>query len=1369
MALVTFARMRLRSALLLFGLLSKSVSSQKNASNTQLDIPSSLVVANDTWFWSTPLDVDPGMDITPPDWDKALVNFTYPTNLTIPASHNASLPGNATFISKRSLLRKRQSPPVMRIMALGASITAGVHSKPEDGYRKHIRNWLRQAGFPVNMVGSQSNPSGSMANGAHEGYPGLRILQVRDKLNQDGWLDHKPNVVIIHLGTNNCVQNFDLYRGAGDLGDMIKDIAAKVEGVHVIISTLGPLHDLGSHHRCQTVLNPGIRSAYAQLLADGYSVSLVDFGDPNGYITQADINNDDGIHPTDAGYVKYATLWYYAIREAYQANRIQGPDRTDFPDQGGPSSGSHCEKVAGQAFGPVKSQFGKAGQDDGPYSHASQSIGYLQAGSGDLYVDADKFLGDRFAFAQIYGIEGQKDRRHIQDDLLFYVGQNDPDITPGVWPSNGVIWRNLGDGTVASTRVTLDVDDGPGCGHRGVRWADVNNDGLDDYICIGAEGNMYVSINRGDAKFELIGLYKEVPAGYSQENVLIADIDGDGRADYCVTAANGDISCWRNGGTTEDKPTSWQETGILFTGNGMGDIRGTRFVDINGDGRSDWVWMNDDSGATRIFTNGRGRYDGLVPYWIEAVSAPPGLGIGFARDYTKFPRLFPRPMGTRADYVLVTETIHGRYKFQIWENLGTGGTKEKADGNRYCDMRNTGRDDLLWLKSTGEMTFWPNDNTNGHLSKPWVWGSSYFVLNINTDGGTRDRRNVHLADWNGDGMCDVIYHDASNGQAEWWKNTYTPKGGVGFEYEGWIDNAVCDSGTGVGLFDLGLRFADIDGDKRADWLCMEPDGRTHGYLNHASGVFAIGQIKTSVGHERANHRWADVNGDGRADLLWVDPNTGDTSVWENGGIQAQTISGSRFLWTPKGKQYAGQTRSGNQYYPDFDGDGRADLHKINPVTNLGETFFNICEGGAPGVDDPDTFTEAKVPADPGVDHGEPWEPTEPQCHQAAAYCDLFNCTDPNVTDVGDDGDVPLDKRQGGNGKPPAGPGGNGYSRRARIAVGPIAGFPLLLPLFIQPLDYPQWRRWMLDTPGINHVLRWIDPQACLEDDVVEMIDGDDSNGPNGYRNPLPAEWETGGSLNGIQSDHPIDLQVMALFILFALTGRHLDGTTTVLQTLSPNIFSTDWTRAHGGTTGPSYEAYIMDAFGSRANPTVFIPIPAHINNAKGRVFGLQQPLNTDDLGKNVAKAVSNNDDSGVVEALRPLQNLFGVYAYLNAPGTEASIDRIQANIHDRLQIIGQGNFDWNMVAPLWAEWWPRFMPYAVQVSYDYSYDLISETAGGLSGTNTPLASSTRITLIALIDDLVSRIHFAAVSPTPRPDPKKRGEIRDHSPAAPLPT
>lgn len=77
-------------------------------------------------------------------------------------------------------------------------------------------------------------------------------------------------------------------------------------------------------------------------------------------------------------------------------------------------------------------------------------------------------------------------------------------------------------------------------------------DGLDDFCCVNAEGNLYASINNGDGSggswptFTYIGLIKD-NEGFPQDRVRLADIDGDGRADYGVVFDNGDIQFWRNG------------------------------------------------------------------------------------------------------------------------------------------------------------------------------------------------------------------------------------------------------------------------------------------------------------------------------------------------------------------------------------------------------------------------------------------------------------------------------------------------------------------------------------------------------------------------------------------------------------------------------------------------------------------------------------------------------------------------------------------------------------------------------------------------------------------------------------------------------
>lgn len=58
---------------------------------------------------------------------------------------------------------------------------------------------------------------------------------------------------------------------------------------------------------------------------------------------------------------------------------------------------------------------------------------------------------------------------------------------------------------------------------------------------------------------------------------MFSDIDGDGRADYCLVWNNGDIHCYRNGGW-DAAPAYWQEMSgsdtYIFKGQGKGDKTG---------------------------------------------------------------------------------------------------------------------------------------------------------------------------------------------------------------------------------------------------------------------------------------------------------------------------------------------------------------------------------------------------------------------------------------------------------------------------------------------------------------------------------------------------------------------------------------------------------------------------------------------------------------------------------------------------------------------------------------------------------------------------------------------------------------------------
>ncbi|OJJ35887.1 hypothetical protein ASPWEDRAFT_41117 [Aspergillus wentii DTO 134E9] len=820
----------------------------------------------------------------------------------------------------------------LRVLPLGASITVGYLSSDNNGYRKALREQLRYAGWPVNMVGSLQ--VGNMTDNDNEGHSGYRVDEIAQEAEKS--IPFQPNLILINAGTNDAVQKHNTSTTGERMDALIARLYEAIPGTTIILSTLLP-------NKLQPDIINDINDQYRKIYTRRHNNNdKIVLADMPTFITKDDLNDDT--HPTDAGYVKMASVWWAAINEADSNGLLTPPKDTGIND----TLHTTCEKKYGSGASEYAQTQRGSGFDDGDYEHNAEYMGRI--------FEMGKSAGDDVAsglhFAQLVNTTGAY-REGALDEL--------------VWTKDGdetYMFLNEGDGKFGNG-YQIDVKDK--CLARGVRWGDLNNDGYDDFICIARNGAMYVSMHRGVMDgiptFESIGLVRGAPGDdLGQENVRLGDIDGDGRVDYCLIHGNGDIRCWRNGGQG-DAPTTknngyWQDLGIVFTGKGMGDISGVQLIDINGDFRSDWLWM-DDTGKVTTYINNRGTGKGsLVPDWRSVGVTHAGMNVKGAKDNIKFGQVYA---GNGADYVWF-ETVEAAggdgetddHYAHAWKNTGKGGAHLKGDGVYYCDMRGTGADDYIWVSPTGTGYLY------GNVHKPPVWspeGQQIFEANA-------DRKAVHLADFDGDGKCDLWVTDRTTGSAEVWINQYdlasetmkwNPIGSV-------TGNASCTQGWSVGLYDIGLAFHDIDGDGRADYLCMEPNGTTTAFLNQGVKDFKdMGQIKRSQGYDRANHRWADVNGDGRADFLWIDKFSGNVTVWNNDGKlpDGKLAAGSTFKWTQlKGPRYAGVDRGANLHFANLGGLGRADLVQVIPRTNLAYTWFNTCPGG---MDDQDPSINPKLP------------------------------------------------------------------------------------------------------------------------------------------------------------------------------------------------------------------------------------------------------------------------------------------------------------------------------------------------------------------------------------------------------------------------
>jgi hypothetical protein len=161
----------------------------------------------------------------------------------------------------------------------------------------------------------------------------------------------------------------------------------------------------------------------------------------------------------------------------------------------------------------------------------------------------------------------------------------------------------------------------------------------------------------------------------------------------CLIKNNGDIQCWRNGGQKEAPTTEfggyWQDLGTVFTGKGMGDLRGVHLVDINGDFRSDWLWL-DEEGKDTTYINQRGSGKGsLVPEWRRIGITHAGMGDTSARDRIKFGQVY---QGRGADYVWIDSVEDGEsynHHAHVWKNVGKGGTTLKGEIPHVASHFNT--------------------------------------------------------------------------------------------------------------------------------------------------------------------------------------------------------------------------------------------------------------------------------------------------------------------------------------------------------------------------------------------------------------------------------------------------------------------------------------------------------------------------------------------------------------------------------------------------------------------------------------------------------------------------------------------------------
>jgi lysophospholipase L1-like esterase len=239
----------------------------------------------------------------------------------------------------------------VRIMPMGDSITEGVCDAPENcnipdikapsdgsgiaacswalnydnpkalGYRAFLRDKLIAKGFKATYVGSVSVVDGL----AHEGHTAWSISDLDYCVQNGDWLQKaQPQIILLHIGTNDARNSQALGKMVADLNQLLKHIYDTLPATtEIIVAQVTPARkDVQSSKALLNELlapyNAKIPGIVDELRASGKHVSYVNMSG----VIQSDADFDDmGLHPNKAASERMADVWLGKIVEVLEQPR----------------------------------------------------------------------------------------------------------------------------------------------------------------------------------------------------------------------------------------------------------------------------------------------------------------------------------------------------------------------------------------------------------------------------------------------------------------------------------------------------------------------------------------------------------------------------------------------------------------------------------------------------------------------------------------------------------------------------------------------------------------------------------------------------------------------------------------------------------------------------------------------------------------------------------------------------------------------------------------------------------------------------------------------------------------------------------------
>jgi Ca2+-binding RTX toxin-like protein len=425
--------------------------------------------------------------------------------------------------------------------------------------------------------------------------------------------------------------------------------------------------------------------------------------------------------------------------------------------------------------------------------------------------------------------------------------------------------------------------------------AEFTGDGIADVLWRNqATGEVVGWVNGNSADSHALGTLSDA----SWQVGGAGDFDGDGQADLLWHNINsGANAVWLHGDSTDNRElvtvtdTHWQVAGV---------------GDFNGDHQADILWHNGATGANVIWRGGDAGQSQAVAAISDLNWHAAGIG-----DFN----------GDGVDDILWRNTATGDNAIWRGADVAQGQAVTPVSDTHYevgavGDYNGDGIGDILWRNTaTGDNVIWQGADP-AHSQSVATVASADWTLPAQTGTAAGSGGSGAAADFDldGDGVSDVVWHNAASGDNTTWRGG---NAGQSLPMAGTADSAWTIAAV-----------ADFDADGRSDVLLR----------NAASGdntIWSGGNAGQSIAVASVTDTaWkvagvGDFDADGRADVLWRNVSTGDNSLWHAGDVnQSVAVTTLATDW-----QLAG--------VGDFNGDQHDDLLWRNASTGEG----SIWQGG----------------------------------------------------------------------------------------------------------------------------------------------------------------------------------------------------------------------------------------------------------------------------------------------------------------------------------------------------------------------------------------------------------------------------------------